>query len=130
MRPLPGRSVVAEFASRFDADLARARLWEAGLESTVLGDPAQGVAPHHVTDRLFHLVVRDEVVDHARSVLAGDRDPDPEADDLDHQFHRHRFADRPTWVRWATWTLLAAIAGPVALAGLLQLFWIARSLFP
>jgi hypothetical protein len=79
---------------------------------------------------MFHLVVRDEVAEHARSILAGDRGPDPEADALDQLFHRHRFADRPAWVRWATWILLVAVAGPVALAGLLQLFWILRGLFP
>ena len=60
MRPLPGRSIVAEYGSRFDADLGRARLAEAGLESVVMGDPAHHIAPHHMTDRVFQLVVMDE----------------------------------------------------------------------
>ena len=121
---------MAEFGSRFDADLARARLWEAGLEAAVLGDPAHGVAPHHVTERVFSLVVRDEVVEHAREVLGGDVPPNAEAEALDRQFHQRRFADRPPWVRWMTWALIAAFVGPVAIAALLQLVWILRGLFP
>jgi hypothetical protein len=130
MRPLPGRSVVAEFGSRFDADLAKARLANAGLDSTVLGDPAHSVAPHHVTDRTFQLVVRNEIADHARSVLTDDLPEDSEGDALDAAFHQRRFADRPSWVRWMTYAVIAAFVGPIAIAAFMQLVWIIGGLFP
>lgn len=130
MRPLPGRSIVAEYGSRFDADLGRARLAEAGLESVVMGDPAHHVAPHHMTDRVFQLVVMDEIVDHARSILTDDRPADTEADELDAAFHQRRFADRPLWIRRTTVLLLITFIGPVALAALFQLLWLLRGLFP
>ena len=130
MRPLPGRSVVAEYGSRFDADVGRARLTEAGLESVVLGDPAHSVAPHHVTERGFQLVVRDEIADHARTVLTDDLPLDHEAVSLDAAFYQHRFADRPTWIRWSTLTLGLAVIGPLALTATILFFWIVRALFP
>lgn len=130
MRPLPGRSIVAEFGTRFDADLARARLTEAGLESVVMGDPAYAVAPHHMTDRVFQLVVMDEIVDHARSVLSDDLPPDREADELDAAFHQRRFADRPLWIRRTTILLLVTFAGPIALAAFFHVLWLLRGLFP
>ena len=130
MRPLPGRSIVAEYGSRFDADLAKARLGDAGLESTVLGDPAHSIAPHLVTERVFQLVVRDEIADHARSVLTDDLPADTEGDALDAAFHQRRFTDRPTWIRWMTWAVMVAFVGPVAIAALMQLFWLVRGLFP
>lgn len=130
MRPLPGRSVIAEFGDRFDADVAKARLDDAGLESTVLGDPAYSVAPHLVTERVFQLVVRDEIADHARDVLADGRPADREADSLDEAFYQRRFADRPTWVRRSTWLVIAAVAGPPATAATMHLFWIVRGAFP
>lgn len=129
MHPLPGRSVVAEYGSRFDADLAVARLREAGLESSVLGDPAHSIAPHHVTERVFRLVVRDEIVDHARDVLDDPR-VDAESEALDAAFHQRRFSDRPSWVRWTTVALLVVFVGPIAIAVIMQLLWITRGLFP
>lgn len=130
MRPLPGRSVVAEYGTRFDADVGHARLAEAGLESVVLGDPAHSVAPHLVTERGFQLVVRNEIADHARSVLTDDLPADSEAVELDAAFYQHRFADRPVWVRRATWTVGIAVIGPTALTALILLLWIARGVFP
>lgn len=130
MRPLPGRSVVAEYGSRFDADVGHARLAEAGLESVVLGDPAHAVAPHHVTERMFQLVVRDEIADHARSVLTDDLPEDHEAAALDAALYQQRFGDRPTWVRWSTWAVGFAIIGPTAFAATILFFWIVRGLFP
>ena len=130
MRPLPGRSVVAEYGTRFDADVGRARLDEAGLESVVIGDPAHAVAPHLVTEHGFWLVVRDEVADHARQVLTGDLPPDPEAAALDAAFYQRRFRDRPPWIRGATWTLGVAVIGPVALTTAVLFVWLVRGLFP
>jgi hypothetical protein len=130
VHPLPGRSVVAEYGSRFDADVGHARLAEAGLESVVIGDPAHAVAPHHVTEPGFRLVVRDEIADHARSVLTDDLPPDPEAAALDAAFHHRRFADRPAWIRGATWAVGAAVIGPVVVTAAIVVVWMLRGLFP
>lgn len=130
MRPLPGRSVVAEYGTRFDADVGHARLTEAGLESVVLGDPAHSVAPHHVTERGFRLVVRDEVAEHARSVLTDDLPIDHEAAALDAALYQRRFADRPAWVRWSTWAVGMAFIGPTAVAATILFFWIVGGIFP
>lgn len=123
-------SIVGEYTSRFDADLAAARLLDSGLESTVLGDPSYNVAPHHVVERLFHLVVRDEVADHASEVLTDGRAPDHEADALDAQFHQRRFADRPPWIRWATWALVLAIPGTLLLSAVMLALVVIARLFP
>ncbi|MEM7141451.1 MAG: hypothetical protein AAF548_10510 [Actinomycetota bacterium] len=130
MRPLPGRSIVAEFGTRFDADVAKARLAEAGLESVVMGDPAHSIAPHHMTDRVFQLVVVDEVAEHAKSILTDDLPDDVEADELDAQFHQRRFADRPLWVRRTTILLMITFIGPIVVAVFFQLLWMLRGLFP
>ena len=95
----------------------------------MLVDPATDVAPHHVTDRLAVLVVRTEVADPAAELLGLER-PDREAERLDAAFHQRRFADRPAWVRYLTWTLVIAIPGPIAIAGLLLLWTTLQSLFP
>ena len=129
VRPLPGMVPIAEYATRWEANVAAARLKEAGYEATVLVDPAIEVAPHHVTNRLAVLVVRTEVADPAAELLGLER-PDAEAEDLDAAFHQRRFADRPAWVRYLTWTLVVAIPGPLAIAGLLLLWSVLRSLFP
>ncbi|MEQ8840052.1 MAG: hypothetical protein RIB98_03655 [Acidimicrobiales bacterium] len=130
MRPLPGRSVVAEYGSRFDADVGHARLADAGLESVVIGDPAHSVAPHLVTEPTFHLVVLDEIADHARRVLTDDLPPDAEADSLDAAFFQRRFVDRPPWIRRTTWAVGIAVIGPVAITATILLIWILRALFP
>lgn len=108
-------SVVGEYPSRLGADLAWALLFEAGYESTILGDAAYSIAPHHVVERSFRVAVRTEVADIAVSLLTDGRPPDTEADELDSIVHMHRFADRPKWIRWSTILLLAAFAGPTIL---------------
>lgn len=122
--------MVAEYGNRFDADVGHARLTEAGLESVILGDPAHSVAPHLVTERGFQLVVRNEIADHARSVLTDDLPADTEAAALDAAFYQRRFADRPAWIRRTTWTLGIAVIGPTALAAAILFFWIVRGVFP
>ena len=109
---------------------ARARLAEAGLESVVMGDPAHSVAPHHVTERVFQLVVMDEVAAQARSVLTDDVPADAEADALDEAYHQRRFADRPVWVRRTTVLLLVTFVGPIAVAAFFHVLWLLRGLFP
>lgn len=119
--------VVGEYTTRFDADLAAAQLSESGLESTVL---SQNWAPPHDIDRVFHLVVRAEVAEHATEVLTGGLPRDDEAEALDAMFHHRRFQDRPTWVRWATWMVLAALAGPLLLTAVFQGLYLLDGLFP
>ncbi|MYB03351.1 MAG: hypothetical protein F4Y13_03930 [Acidimicrobiaceae bacterium] len=129
MRPLPGMVPIAEYATRWEANVAAARLNEAGYEAAVLVDPAIEVAPHHVTNRLAVLVVRTEIADPAAELLGLER-PDTEAERLDAAFHQRRFADRPAWVRCLTWALIIAIPGPIAIAGLVLLWTVLSSLFP
>lgn len=123
-------SVVGEYTSRFDADVAAARLLESGFESTVLGDPSYSVAPHHVVERLFQVVVREEVANHASEVLTGGVAPDHEADALDAMYHHRTFADRPKWVRWTTWTVLLAIPGTLLMTLALEALFVTDRLFP
>ncbi len=129
VRPLPGMVPIAEYATRWEANVALARLKEAGYEAAVIVDPATDVAPHHVTERLAVLVVRTEVADPAAEVLGLER-ADIEAEYLDAAFHQRRFADRPAWVRYLTWALIIAIPGPIAIAGLLLLWTLLSSMFP
>ena len=129
VRPLPGMVPIAEYASRWEANVAAARLKEAGYEAAVLVDPAIEVAPHHVTNRLAVLVVRTEVADTAAEVLGLERS-DIEAEYLDAAFHQRRFVDRPAWIRYLTWTLIIAIPGPLAISGLLLVWTVLRSMFP
>ncbi len=129
VRPLPGMVPIAEYPSRWEADVAAARLREAGFETTVIFDPATNVAPHHVTERLAVVVVRAEVADPAAELLGVER-PDVEAEHLDAAFHQRRFADRPAWVRYLTWALIIAIPGPIAISGLVLLWTVLQSMFP
>ena len=120
---------IAEYTTRWEANVALARLKDAGFEAAVIVDPATDVAPHHVTDRLAVLVVRTEVADPAAEVLGLQR-PDIEAEHLDAAFHQRRFADRPAWVRYLTWALIIAIPGPIAISGLLLAWTLLQSMFP
>ena len=129
VRPLPGMVPIAEYGSRWEANVAAARLREAGYEATVLVDPATDVVPHYVTHRFAVLVVRAEVADLAAEVLGLER-PDVEAERLDAAFHQRRFADRPAWIRYLTWTLVIAIPVPIAISGLILLWTTLRSIFP
>ena len=120
---------IAEFANKWEANVAAARLGESGYESAVLVDPATDIAPHHVTDRVAVLVVRAEIADVAAEILGIDL-IDAEAEALDAAYHQHRFEDRPAWVRYATWALILAIPVPLAIAAILLLLWLALGLFP
>ena len=120
---------IAEYPTRWEAHVALARLSEAGYEAAVLVDPATDIAPHHVTDRVAVLVVRAEAAQAAAELL-GLEHRDMEAERLDAAFHRQRFAERPAWVRYVTWTLLIAIPGPFAIVGLWVLWTLLQSLFP
>ncbi|MCY4425126.1 MAG: hypothetical protein OXC06_18860 [Acidimicrobiaceae bacterium] len=129
MRPLSGLVPIAEYADRWDANVAAARLQEAGFEATVIFDPATDVAPHHVTHRMAVLVVRAEAADPAAELLGLER-PDIEAERLDATFNQRRFADRPAWVRYLAWILVIAVPGPFIVSVLLSLWWGWQSIFP
>lgn len=118
--PLPGRATVAEYGSKFDADLAVAVLEDHGIEARVLSDPAATVAPHLMTDRVFRVVVRTEVLEVATEIIESTRDD--EAEQLDAVFHHRSFRDRPVWVRRTTIVTFVAVAGP-AIAVAAVLFW-------
>ncbi|MDH4168405.1 MAG: hypothetical protein OEW42_02345 [Acidimicrobiia bacterium] len=118
---------IAEFGNRFAADVASARLTEAGIDSTVLGDPAAAIAPHHITERWFSLCVRAEAADHAREALA---DPVDATHRSDVEFVASAFRDRPRWIRVATWALILAIPVPLLVSLVLVLLVTTRSLFP
>ena len=129
VKPLPGMVPIAEYPSRWEANVAAARLHEAGFEAAVLVDPATDIAPHHITHRMAVLVVHTEAAEVAAEVLGLSR-PDVEAERLDAAFHQRRFADRPAWVRYLTWTVVIAIPGPFAILGLWLTWTVLSSLFP
>ena len=129
VKPMPGMVAIAEYPNRWEANVAWARLSEAGYEAAVLVDPATDIAPHHVTDRVAVLVVRAEAAASAVETLGLERS-DPETERLDASFHQRRFADRPAWVRYLTWTLIVAIPGPFAVVNLWLVWRLLRSLFP
>lgn len=129
MRPLQGMTAIAEFGTRWEANVAVARLRDAGLEAAVLVDPATEVAPHHVTDRLAVVVVRSEAADRASLTLKAHHASDQNKQ-LDAAYFQRRFADRPAWVRYATWALVLAIPVPFAVSAI-ALLWIGvEGLFP
>lgn len=130
MEPLSGMSVVGEFDSKFDADLAVAMLSDAGLEGAVMADPAHSIAPHLVTDPGFWVVVRKEVAEDARELLGHGVERDREIQALEAAYHHRRFADRPTWIRWAAWSVFWAIPGTFIVAGALILYSLTEGLFP
>lgn len=123
-------SVVGEFTSKFDADLAVAMLGDAGLEGAVLADPAHSVAPHLVTEPGFRVIVRDEVAEDARELLGHGTEPSKEIQALEAAYHYRRFADRPMWIRWAGWSVFWAIPGLFLIAGALIVYVLLQGLFP
>ena len=129
MRPLPGMVPVAEFPNRWEAQVAVARLEQAGIEAAVIGDPADQVAPHHVTERVVIVVVREEVADDAFDVLAVDG-ADRWSEQMDATFHQRRFADRPAWIRYSTWALILAIPTPLVIVAGYLIIRVLSGIFP
>lgn len=121
---------VAEYGTRFEADVAVARLADHGIASIVRADPAHSVAPHLVTARGFRVEVLVNELDTAREVLGLDAPPDPEAEALDRDFYRVTFAQRPRWIRWLTVLVIVALAGPVALTAVVLVVSILAHLAP
>jgi hypothetical protein len=107
-----GGTAIAEYGSRFEADVARACLADHGLDSAVLCDPAADVAPNLVTDPGFRLLVHADDVEEARAALGLDRPRDLEAERLDAHFFWLPMRQRPRWHR--VLALLALLALPVS----------------
>ena len=122
-------AVVAEYTSRFAADVAVAMLWDAGLEGAILGDPAHSVAPHLVTEPMFRVIVREEVAEDARDLLT-EGSGDAESEALDALYHRRPLSQRPTWFRWAAWSVFWAIPGTFLVAAMLAAVSLVGDLFP
>lgn len=120
---------VGEFPTRWEAQVAIAQLETVGIEAAMLGDPADQVAPHHVTERMVLVVVREEVAEEAAQILAGEG-VDPWTERMDAAYFERRFADRPPWVRYATWALILAIPAPLALSGIYLAYRGLEGLFP
>ncbi|MEO0493573.1 MAG: hypothetical protein AAF081_09170 [Actinomycetota bacterium] len=128
---MPNMRVVGVFNRRFDADLAVARLESAGIESVILSDTNPETGNLSLGARGFRVAVHQEIAEDAAVVLNGE-DPTVQAeiDELDLAFYERRFADRPAWIRYATWAVLAAMAGPIAVVALIEVGWLVRGLFP
>lgn len=123
-------ATVAEYGTRFEADVASALLTDQGIPSMVRADPAHAVAPHLVTDRLFRVEVLVDDLDAARGALGLDVPRDVEAEQLDAQFFRIPFEHRPRWVRWLTVLVIVAIAGPIVLTAAVLLVSILSAAAP
>ena len=123
-------SIVGEYNSKFDADLAVAMLTDAGLEGAVMADPAHSVAPHLVTDPGFRVVVREEVAEDARELLGHGVEPNKEIQALEAAYHHRRFADRPRWIRWLGWSVFWGFPGTVLYFCALIGYQLLQGLFP
>ena len=128
---VPGMRVVAVYHRRFYADLAVALLGSAGIDAVVVGDTNPETGDLSLSARGFSVAVREALAEDAAGVLTAD---DPvarrEIDELDAMYHRRRFADRSTLVRYGTYAVLAAMAGPLVIAALIQAEWLIDGLFP
>jgi hypothetical protein len=122
--------VVAEYGSRFEADVAVALLTDNGIEGIVRADPAHAVAPHLVTVPGFRVAVHSDDVDIALEALGADDPRHPEADDLDRDYLRVPFAQRPPWLRWLAYLGLAGAAGLPALAAIILVVLVLVRLAP
>ena len=123
--------VVGVFNRRFDADLAVARLESAGIEATILSDTNPETGTLGLGAKGFRVVVHHEIAEDATSVLHGAA-PAVQAgsDELDAGIDERRFADRPPWIRYGTYAVLAALAGPIAIVALVEIGWLVGGLFP
>lgn len=122
--------VVAEYGSRFEADVALACLSDHGIEGIVRADPAHAVAPHLVTMPGFRLAVHSDDVDMALAALGADEPRDPQVDELDRDYLRVPFAHRPRWLRWLTYAALAGVAGPLTITAIVLVVTVLLRLAP
>ena len=128
---MPNMRVVGVFNRRFDADLAVARLESAGIEAVILSDTNPETGTLGLGAKGFRVVVHQEIAEDATVVLHGEEPAvQAEIDELDAAFYERRFADRPAWIRYGTWAVLAALAGPIAIVAIVEIGWLVRGLFP
>jgi hypothetical protein len=111
--PSSPTTVIAEYGTRFEADVAIACLSDHGIESRVRSDPAYSVAPHLVSDPGFRVEVYTANLDEALVALGLDTPPDPVAEQLDRDYFFVGFGQRPRWIRVLALTGIVAIAAPV-----------------
>lgn len=119
---MPGMSVVGVYNRRFDADVAVAALDSAGIEAVIVGDTNPETGNASLASWGFKVVVRDEISEDAYAVLT--------ADEFDTSTRDRRFADRSPLVRWGTYSVLAAMAGPIIALALIEAEWLIDALFP
>jgi hypothetical protein len=113
--PGPAAEIVAEYGTRFEADVAVACLTDHGIEALVRADPAHSVAPHLVTMPGFRVEVHRDDIEMARAALGLDVPRDVEAERLDREFFHIPFEHRPRWIRWLAVTGIVAIVAPAAI---------------
>ena len=131
MRPYEGFAVIAEYDNRWEADVAAARLKEAGCDAKVFVGSGMPIASHHTTGDSAVLVVPWHMVETAADLLSSSwSEADPEGEYLDSLYHHRRFVDRPSWVRFTTWMLMIAIPGPLVVVAIWLLWQALRSIFP
>lgn len=119
---MPGMTVVGVFNRRFDADLAVAMLDSAGIEAVIVSDTNPETGNVNLSASGFKVAVRDEISEDAIDLLA--------AEPYEDVAHDRRFADRSRLVRWGTYAVLAAMAGPVIVMALIEAEWLVDALFP
>lgn len=108
---LDGFKVIAEYGSRFEADLVANRLTGDGVQTSVLSDPAHQIAPHIVTHRGHQLIVPEADFETASALLApNDTDPAP----APAKPAAVGLSRRPPWFRWMALLLAGATFGPLA----------------
>lgn len=131
MKPYEGFAVIAEYDNRWEADVAAARLQEAGYDAKVFVGSDTPIVSHPNTGDSAVLVVPRHMAETAADLLSSDwAEADPEGEYLDSLYHHRRFVDRPSWVRFTTWMLMIAIPGPLAVVAIWLLWQALRSIFP
>jgi hypothetical protein len=125
-----GGVIVAEFGTRFEADVAMACLADHGIESQMRADPAHAIAPHLVTMRGFRVEVHADDVELARDALGLDVPADPVAAELDRAYFRVPFSERPRWIRWLAVAAIAGVVGVPAITAILLVITILSRLAP
>jgi hypothetical protein len=118
--PFAGLVVVAEFGSKFEADVAASALNDAGIPATTSYDPAiNSVAPYLASDRVIDVLVGEEQLVAAREVL------DQRADAVPYAFTDDGIGDWPRRrghaSRLGRVVVLVAIVGPFVVGAVVLL---------
>jgi Putative prokaryotic signal transducing protein len=121
-KPLSGLVAVAEFGSKFEADVVVGALQDAGIQAICSSDPAlNSVAPYLASDRTYDVLVQEADLERARGVI------DDLPNDLPDAFSDEAVGDWPppnrarVFARRASMTILIAVLVLFVLLGLAQL---------